>query len=549
MKLLNRIFLITTALLALNFLVISYFQPIRFVTEDLGRHISNGAWIINALNHHLDLHTHSPLYSNFYSYTEPRFAVDNHHWLFGVFIFFVHKFFGFTGISIASFLLISLSLVFIYLTARSLSNSTTAWFVLMLVLPPMLWRVGPRPELFSYLFFSLEFYLLTLYSLNKIKLKPVLIILSVMMMLWVNIHIFFIFGLFLLVLFYLNSIKRSDLDKTTNRISNITIKNNFFILIGASLAALFINPFGINAIIEPFLIFKSYGYTVFENQPIFFVQKRNPGNPIYILTELATIITILSFIIKIGNFKNLKNLLLKKHREYSMDLLNLILFTAITILAFKINRVLTLAGFCMVPILAYNLYLKRTSYANFFAKFKIPLSVIYAVPIIALLTYFNIFFCMVLKRNITSKFIALPDNINRSANFIKKFNIPGPMFNNYDIGGYVIYHLFPKWRCFVDNRPEAYSYNFFKKVYEPMQANEDVWHAIDARYKFNIIYFYRLDMTRDAQPFLVKRLKDPEWVPVFVDNWTLILVRNTEINRAIIEKFALPKKMFKAKYS
>ena len=36
----------------------------------------------------------------------------------------------------------------------------------------------------------------------------------------------------------------------------------------------------------------------------------------------------------------------------------------------------------------------------------------------------------------------LEKNINSSAEFFKNTKISGPIFNNYDIGGYLIYHLY-----------------------------------------------------------------------------------------------------------
>jgi hypothetical protein len=54
---------------------------------------------------------------------------------------------------------------------------------------------------------------------------------------------------------------------------------------------------------------------------------------------------------------------------------------------------------------------------------------------------------------------------NKSAEFIKGNKVEGPYFNNYDIGGYFIFHLFPTYKPFVDNRPEAYSVDFFNEIF------------------------------------------------------------------------------------
>ena len=70
--------------------------------------------------------------------------------------------------------------------------------------------------------------------------------------------------------------------------------------------------------------------------------------------------------------------------------------------------------------------------------------------------------------------LGLLPKINAAADFYKTNKIQGPIFNNYDIGGYLIFHLYPE-KIFVDNRPEAYPTSFFQDVYIPMQENNDIW--------------------------------------------------------------------------
>jgi hypothetical protein len=137
-----------------------------------------------------------------------------------------------------------------------------------------------------------------------------------------------------------------------------------------------------------------------------------------------------------------------------------------------------------------------------------------------------------------------PD-INRSAEFFKAEKLSGAIFNNYDIGGYLIYHLFPQEQVFVDNRPESYSGDFFQKIYIPMQQSEDVWKKYEQQYDFNVIYFSRHDLTPWAQPFLIRRLQDPAWAPVYTDAFVLILLKRNDENRSVIERFEIPKSNFR----
>lgn len=143
--------------------------------------------------------------------------------------------------------------------------------------------------------------------------------------------------------------------------------------------------------------------------------------------------------------------------------------------------------------------------------------------------------------------IGLLPEINKSADFFKTQHIIGPIFSNYDIGGYLIFHLYPQEKVFIDNRPEAYPASFFQDEYIPMQNDEIIWDKELARWNFNAIYFARYDLTPWAQQFLITRITDPLWAPVFVDNYTIIFLRRNEKNTDIIKKYELPKDMFSTK--
>jgi len=109
----------------------------------------------------------------------------------------------------------------------------------------------------------------------------------------------------------------------------------------------------------------------------------------------------------------------------------------------------------------------------------------------------------------------------------------------------LIFYLYPKQKVFVDNRPEAYPSSFFKTEYVPMQENDNIWTSLSNKYGFNVIYFYRLDYTPWAQPFLISRIKDPVWAPVYVDDYALIMLKRNPTNESIIKSHELPKELFR----
>ncbi|PSR01418.1 MAG: hypothetical protein BRD50_08870 [Bacteroidetes bacterium SW_11_45_7] len=80
-----------------------------------------------------------------------------------------------------------------------------------------------------------------------------------------------------------------------------------------------------------------------------------------------------------------------------------------------------------------------------------------------------------------------------------------------------------------------------------MQKNDQAWQRANKEFNFQTIFFYRHDATPYAQPFLIRRVQDPGWVPVYVDDYSIILLKDNERNQALIERFRLPKDMFQSR--
>ena len=78
-----------------------------------------------------------------------------------------------------------------------------------------------------------------------------------------------------------------------------------------------------------------------------------------------------------------------------------------------------------------------------------------------------------------------------------------------------------------------------------MLEKEDVWLKMDSTYKFNCIYFFRLDETTYGQPFLIRRVADRKnWAPIYVDDVAIIFLKRNEKNAVIISKYELPPSTF-----
>jgi len=133
--------------------------------------------------------------------------------------------------------------------------------------------------------------------------------------------------------------------------------------------------------------------------------------------------------------------------------------------------------------------------------------------------------------------IGLAPRVNEAAEFFKQEKISGPIFNNYDIGGYLIWNLYPQKKAFVDNRPEAYPDSFFSEVYKPMQEDPAIFEKIDQEYNFNAVFFYSHDITPWGINFLKAIKSNSAWAMVYSDDYAIIYLKRNETNKPLIDKY------------
>ncbi len=481
-----------------------FIKDIHLINTDLGRHLKNGEYLIEKGVIVTD---------NFYSFSHPEYKTINHHWLAGGIFYLIYKYLSFNGLTIIYALLASMSLLPLILYFYKKEAANFFLLAVLLTTPLLATRAEIRPEIFSYVFATTLWFLCqTIYD-GRSKTLWVLPAIFLLQAIWVNVHIFFVFGLVVSGCFAASALATKN--KNSKKLAAV------FLL---SIAATFINPYGISGALYPLNILKEYGYMIAENQPIFFMQKRFPSF-VYLHAEIYLLAMLLSLIC------------IKRQMIRQILPTAAIIFIA-GILAFRYIRAIPMYGYFFIAYASllfenpttgaglknYNKYITAAS------SFVLLLSLLPSI-------YFSPF---------DGRFgVGYNTKEQASSEFIVKNNIQGPIFNNYDIGGYLIFNLFPRHRVFVDNRPEAYPVDFFTRTYIPMQEDENIWKEADNRYKFNAIYFYRHDITPWAQPFLIRRLNGPGWTPVFVDDFTIVLLKNNAQNAEVISKYRLPPKLFK----
>ena len=416
-------------LLFILYLGLFSFQKIDLATADIGRHLENGKIMLEP--EQFGTTRSALLNTNFFSYTNPDFPFVNHHWGSGILLYLFFSVFGFGGLSLLYFSWIAGALIFIILSIYDEVDLQTLCVCGIFLIPLIADRTEIRPEGLSFLFLAIFFFLLYKYSKNATANQKFLWIIPAIELLWVNMHIYFIFGIYIVGIFLFQSIILKQWQKVKNL--SLTLLATTFITL--------LNPYGWKAIIYPFIIFRNYGYRIVENQSIPFLENLSFANPAFLWFKISVVLIVLSTIW----------ILLRTPKKFQIAMT--IMAITFAILGYTSIRNIALFGLFALPLLSYNIYTIWQMYKNNFSNNikNILYGLLFVIIIFSTLFHFST--KMPWNRNFG---IGLADGELDSVNFINENNLHGPIFNNYDIGGLIIFSLYPQEKVFVDNRPEAY---------------------------------------------------------------------------------------------
>ncbi|MBI2444565.1 MAG: hypothetical protein HYV42_05000 [Candidatus Magasanikbacteria bacterium] len=485
-----------------------FWHPIDLIPADLGRHLTNGRiFLTEPANRAALLHT------NFYSSATPEAPFVNHHWLTGVVFFAVFKLGGFPGLGLFH-LLVNLATFFLFFRlAVQRGGFRLATLLTIVAVPLLAERTEIRPEIFSYLSLALYATILDGYLTGRWRAR-VLALLVPVQIFWVNSHIYFFLGPALVGLYWLLAWGK--------KLPRPGMRRPLALLLAGTIGGSIINPSGLAGLFFPLKIFGNYAFVISENQSVrdFFAAGR-PYPNIWSFLVFALAVLIVALIIY---WKNRPAMLWG-------DQMLALLFGLWSVTAV---RNFTLFGYAAVIALSGGLAAWRPAWG----RQRFGYLFIGAILIAALAGFSRV------RTLIPETRLGVVKDNEGAADFIRAQDIKGPLFNDLDIGGYAIFHLYPALRPFVDNRPEAYPGDFLRQVFVPMQANPEEWNKQLARFNFNVILYSFEDRAPWAIPFIVNRLLDPAWAPVYADNFAIVLVRRNEQNAELIKKYEISKERF-----
>lgn len=480
----NKKFTFILILGLLFFYVISFFFRTDYsFDQDLGRHLKLGEIISTSLR--------VPT-TNLFSYTFPDFQFINHHYLFEVLIYQGQKIIGLEGLLIVKILLVLLS---IYLTLATVKKKN--WILVLplgyLYLHVLRDRTELRPEILSFLFTASTYFILKKYEDTKSKL---IYLLPIIQLLWVNSHIYFPVGIGLQLIFLISFIFNKEFIKA----------KMLGLILSISAVATLVNPNFLKGALYPLQVFGNYGYTIAENQNMFLLESLNFHNPNYLFVKVIILVIVSSLIYAFFS----KNLTIK----------NLLLSLFGLLLALMHVRSFPYLVFICLPATIANFSSIKNSFW---------------LSAIGIIAAFLLFFESTLY--LTGDYYKYTDSYAQptlttgehakgALDFVLANNLPQPIFNNFDIGSYIIYRGYPQYKVFVDGRPEGYPANYFQETYIPMQNDPKIFKEIDEKIGFKTIIFSHTDQTPWAKTFLQSVLQNSEWKVVYLDDFMIILVKS-----------------------
>ncbi|HEX8964894.1 MAG TPA: hypothetical protein VF820_00495, partial [Patescibacteria group bacterium] len=487
------------------------------INEDLGRHIISGE---------LTLTTRHVISINFFSFTNSSYPFVNVYWLSEVIFYLIYIHAGFFGLLLLTILFAIFSWFILVLPFIKQKAIIPILFSSLILLGIFLLRTEVRPEIFSYFFLSI-FTTLLFYFRRKYTL--LLFILIPCTLLWANLHIYFVLGLGLLSFYSLDTLfyERKNLllwikfPKTIPASAKIIFLTTIF-----SFVISLLNPYGIKLLLYPFFITNHLSYVPLELQNTFSIEP-------YILAP-----SILFF--KFSFILTFIFLLFNRKRVFLSDWLITIAFT---ILGIQALRNLNLYAIAIFPIITSQLiFFYKNVLFNKVEKIKSFFRITKSVLILGII----ILFFYINSYAISSRGFgySTPTGVKNAVNFVEKEHISGPFFNNFDIGSYLIFRFYPKYKVFIDNRAEAYSQGFIENIYIPMGENQKYFNQITQAYNIQAAIITHVDETNIVDQLI----KNNEWALVYLDDYAAVFLKNSPENKLLIQKFLITEYTFNKTY-
>ena len=452
----------------------------RFNDPDLWWHLRLGETIWR---------THSIPHTDWFSFTTHGHAWIPHEWLAQFSIYAAFRFGGYTGLML--WLCVVPSLLFILLYALcslysgnakvSLLGGMTGWFFGSVGL-------AIRPLVIGHLLLVLELLAIHMARTRNprwfLALPPIFAV-------WVNCHGSYVVGLMVLVVLWICSF--FDLSAGSLVCRSWTAGQRRWLTWSGILcgAALLLNPVGIRLLAYPFDVF------LHQSNSMQYVAEWQPLNPND--GRALGVFAVAGFVFLMALFRR---------GEFRLE--ELILLALGFGMALRHQRMLFVFGILAAPVISRML-------ANAWERYDARRDLRVANAIFMLAAVGAIFWAFPSARQMQAQ-VAKTSPV-QAVNFIRRTGLVGPMLNDYNFGGYLMWAL-PEQKVFIDGRADVYDWTgIFSEMARWSLVQEDPNLMLN-KYGIRYCLLQKNEPAAKVMPLL------RGWSRVYTDDLAVIFVRN-----------------------
>ena len=448
------------------------------IDPDLWWHLKAGQQIVD---------TRSIPQKDDYSFTRQGSEWVAHEWLSEVIMAGIYRLSGLVGLVTIFSLIIVIALLLVYW--RCDGRPYAASIAILLAAAASSPLFGVRPQMLTLLLASV--YIVLLERFDPKERSRRLWWLVPLMLLWVNLHAGFALGLVLIGLYIVRAVLDGELDEV----------RPLLIILVICTAVVPLNPNG-------FRMF-SYPYeTLTSTSMAAFIQEWASPD-FHKTTYLPFAVLLLS---------TLAAMALSPSRSRLGEVF-LVLITALG--ALRSARHIPIFSLFAAPVLAKHLWAiaKARGWDRLLMGEEVrPNGLKLVINVVLLLAPLVLGVARVWHFATHQRDYVSIRNPIAAVEFLKSNHLPGPIYNRYGWGGYLIYHLYPEYRVYIDGRADVYGDAFFA---EAMRVYDGLgnWREPLDRYGVRTVII-------DPNVAMSTLLRnDREWSKVYEDDQAVIFVR------------------------
>jgi tetratricopeptide (TPR) repeat protein len=517
-----------TAILFLLVLVLAsaFAAGLRTVSDtDMGWHLATGRYVVQ---HHTIPSTDVLSYTaSGTTWRYPPFA--------GVLLYLVYLAGGYAGLSWFCALACVATVAFL-MRRRDLASIALA----MCAVEPIAFRTGPRADLFNTVLFAALLALLWDFKCGR---TVRLWLVPAIMLVWVNVHPGFVLGLAVIAAYLL--LEAGDLLFSQRRAASLQrLRTSWpWLLAGAGITL--INPWG------P----KIYGTSL----SLAGLRAQSAGT----LSTSATIGEFLSvplsshFLARLFEFRHPENgfswlvivaavviALAMWGKQYSLALIEA------AALYLSMLHARYIAFFCIATVVfgatVLRDFIRRDTNPRLRWRVPFPAAMVFLAAIAAVTVLHTVDF--IGNRNYVvfaadTRFGVgeaswLPE---RAASFVRREHLPGNVFEEFGVGGFAAWRLGPEYPDFIDGRFDHLSPSIFalEQKLTSQPPDSQTWDYAANRWGINTLLISEAGSRAVNRQNALAFCRSAKWRPVYMDEVSMVLLRNTEANRPLIERLGI----------